>query len=218
MCPRAGDNPGEPAPPKRIVRYVRATGGTTTGAWPGWPSDMTISVKWDDEVLALLYSAEVLGVPLRAPLVPAPKGASIAPEREPGVSWVARWETHWTAALQFAIDLGRISANVAAGRPYTEPTVPSKWLPQLGWPEAEFTAWKAELPMQSSEFGKAPEYLVGDALVDAWRAGLRTIILLPHSEVFGDRVESDAMLLTHAARAHPGWYAAVLQGCWGDRA
>lgn len=192
---------------------MRAVG--VDGAGPGWPADMTVSVKWDDELLALLYSAEALGVPLRAPLLPAPGPRPSAPAHEPGVSWAARWEVHWREALRFALNLGRISASVADGRAWVAPTVPARWLRQLGWPEDQFVAWTADLPKPSFEFGKAPEYVVGEALVSAWQAGLRTIILLPHSAIFGDRIESDAMFLTHGARADPELYAAVLGGCWG---
>lgn len=180
---------------------------------------MAISVVWDDELLALAYTAHAWQLDAARPLDPPQPVAGI-----PRPAWrdlEVRWLTQWDTALRCVIASGRTSVDAMAGRRVTPPApLPGKWFDIAGVDDrsrAHFHAWAAALPSPAADaFGHSPEEVVGAPLVRAWRRGLRTIVLTPYSDVVAERVAPDTMLISHGARSAVDEYAVALAGCWDD--
>ncbi|MCI0155188.1 hypothetical protein KNO15_00540 [Leifsonia shinshuensis] len=75
------------------------------------------------------------------------------------------------------------------------------------WMQAQFERRIARPP---ATLGEQPEHLSLEALIEAWRRGLTTIVEIPCTGTFTRRIGSHVMLVTADTRGDPVRYSAAL--------
>ncbi|GAA2248423.1 hypothetical protein N1031_18945 [Herbiconiux moechotypicola] len=200
-----------------------------------WPHEMVIAVE--DSPHALL---ELLWV--REAWQLSPEGGDLPPllDRTPELeertavtveeraSWTRGWPLLWRSALAFAgkefdqeaaaLLPRTVDASAERARLIARLTGP-RWLDRFGpraltasflrWQERERTVLGLRRPLSLDD---TPERRSLDALVPAWRRGLRTVVVVPCRGAFARPVGASALVLTERDRRDERRFTEVLQG------
>ncbi|PSL37485.1 hypothetical protein CLV49_1092 [Labedella gwakjiensis] len=189
-----------------------------------WPHDMQIGIDQPFDLVALLYARHVRGLHVDdlPPIDPVPD-APVDPVDDGERSDVERrWRRDWARAWERFAPPSTVvrEPDDETARALAELTDEELWEWASGASEpwvrdgdsADFGAWRSSqrkdhrLPL-----AEHPERVCLDALVPAWRSGLRTIVELPLRGFFADRVGSTHLVVSHATRHDPALYRRALR-------
>lgn len=184
-----------------------------------WPHDMVLTIDQPDVPLRLLFARRLrrLAIPEVPPLESGPQPSSevaALPEATPE-RWRSEWAQWWsrhlprsvdgpdleTARMLRELDDEELVAHVSAG--------PTGWLTPSE--EQGHAQWldsvreRHEIPLEQH-----PERICLDALIPAWRSGLRTIIELPFAADVADRISAECLVVARRTRWDPTLYRRAL--------
>jgi hypothetical protein len=199
-----------------------------------WPHDMMIRVDDDlQSLLELLWVREAwqlhpIGDDLPPALVDTPIAVAPAMRRSaPTSEWEAAWTHVWEEALQHAgttpsPDIFERLQATPNGSPdrarLLRELVGPSWREEVGgeaftdeaeqWMQAQF---EQRVRPSSTRLEAQPERLSLEALIEAWKCGLTTVVQIPCRGTFTRRIGPHAILVTAGTRADPERYAEALR-------
>lgn len=188
-----------------------------------WPQDMQVSVEecWHPLIYLLFvrsaWQLEIDSVP-RLDAVPDP-GSSQRPENLDVDAAVQRWLAEWHRAWTH-FDSARVTVSApddATQHLLDTLTDDELWQVTSTWPS---NFWEAGIDAHAHErwrssmaapLGELPENRVVPALMEAWRAGLTTIIQLPYLGSFAHRINQEHLVVSVSTRHDPDLYSRALE-------
>jgi hypothetical protein len=191
----------------------------------GWPHEMVIASEVNERVLTeLLFvrSAWGLDVTSATPEAePAPASTlNLSDTERPGLAaeWVRRWDVavNWAARSvqrgpklqQLMSDLDNIDAEALSkllAPTWAEITEDKRF------DHDALIEWQGRLPEYFDlPLSETPERRSLPALVEAWRRGLKTLIVVPVAGDYAEQIGDSAILLSHRSYADPALFAAAL--------
>lgn len=204
-----------------------------------WPPGMEITIdRADDSLLELLWvraawSLRVVGEDVPPPAIELPEPLVTAQGlRRDKDEWQRAWPLLWTAAVarsgsSMPPDPARALDAAVVDRLDVDQLVRAlrgpTWRARFG--DAAFgdayDAWRERLafrvPQPSGDSStRIPEHRTTDALVPAWRRGLRRVITVPCTGVYTRRLGPETLLVTDGSREDPVQYAAALEAFAGE--
>ncbi|MFJ3383026.1 MULTISPECIES: hypothetical protein [unclassified Curtobacterium] len=194
-----------------------------------WPHDMVLTIEDGSQVLLeLLWIREARGLHVDGDDLPPRLVAT--PELEPPTdderrTWSAAWPALWRACLAHAAeDEDRTLVDRLDSAPPGAPERAALLAELSGpsWSDAfgddAFTsghdAWRTarfDEQMEPSRLRRQPERDALDALVPAWRAGLRRVVVIPCAGDATRRVREHGLLVTAMTRDDPDAYGKALR-------
>ncbi|THJ64989.1 hypothetical protein E8P82_13470 [Arthrobacter echini] len=172
------------------------------------------------KMLLFIRQAWVIAQDVPLPeLSPAPDvGASHIPTTPPREVWENRWKREWNRIWAWYDSRKVRGAAISQeemqdiSRPGQElhPIVPPFWSVEYGTDGLDltaFTTWdEMTLPVLPLRTARAAT----PALVAAWRDGLTTIIVLPYSGYFAERLSTSHLVVSAETRQDPDLYSRAL--------
>lgn len=191
----------------------------------GWPADMVIAFEDDDwELFPLLYSRAIWQLPVDGEppsRLTVPTGVS---EAVPGdrVALALRWTQAWERRLAHLCDLEDFDIERQGLKAYfsewnaLRDMLPQPWLDEFAesLDSDDYARW-SQAASSSLTTCVRPE--IQQALVEAWRAGLRSVNFLPIDAYFARRLSGRRLLLSIQTWNDTPSISALLTG-WGSSA
>jgi hypothetical protein len=173
--------------------------------WNPWPHDMVINVSESPNHIALLLfirSAWGIAQDANIPaLNPEPNaGSSKIPATAEWADWSARWERAWTRAWAWydvedkknQHPTPELLRTLSQPDQPLHPAFPPDWTAEHGLEGVDldaFNAWTRELqPNYMLPLKQHPERRCLPALIDAWKTGLDTILVMPYQGYYAKRI------------------------------
>jgi hypothetical protein len=191
----------------------------------GWPHEMLIVSEVNERVLSeLLFvrSAWGLDVASATPEAePAPASAlNLSDTERPDLAaeWVRRWDAavDWAAQSfqrglqiqQLMSDLDNIDAEAMSK---LSPPHWSEITEDERFDHDALAEWQGRLPEYVMlPLSETPERRSLPALVEAWRRGLKTLVVVPVAGDYAEQIGDSALLLSHPSYTQPALLAAAL--------
>ncbi|MCU1406769.1 MAG: hypothetical protein JWQ43_3072 [Glaciihabitans sp.] len=189
-----------------------------------WPSEMTIRVEHSPQTLAFLlfvrsaWKLPVSGVPALS-ITPDVGASELPPGMDVQVA-VERWILDWNRAWEpFGPRLHAISTPDAATQHLLDTltdaelwdaiSIDSSRFWARGIDRVAFTRWHQDVQNGHRSEG-LPEHDCVDALVPAWRSGLTTVVQMPYSGLFAERINPEHLVVSATTRGTPTHYRRAL--------
>ena len=129
--------------------------------------------------------------------------------------WLSEWRRAWT---HFDVAIVTVSAPDDTTRHLLDTLTDDElWQATSTWPSDFWDSgidrgacerWRSSM---AAPLGDLPENRVVPALVEAWRAGLRTIIQLPYIGYFAHRINREHLVVSPTTRGDPDLYSRALE-------
>lgn len=189
-----------------------------------WPHDMQIGIDQPFDLVELIFARHVRGLRVgdlpsidpvpSVPIVPVSESDRADTERRWLRDWARareRFTPRSTAVREPDEETARALAELSDEELWDWASTSSeRWLRDEE--SAAFGEWRSALREDHRRpLDERPERVCLDALVPAWRAGLRTIVELPLAGFFAERVSADHLLVSRTTRHDPALYRRALR-------
>lgn len=142
----------------------------------------------------------------------------------PGSAAVDVWNVRWRHAWARAWDWYQIEGKSGRSQLLQDevheisrsgrgplPGVPPIWTAEYGWEGLDKDAFKAWEKLLVPYFANFPERQSFSDLIDAWRIGLDTVIVVPYRGYFARRISARHLVVSAATRNNPDSYRKALK-------
>ncbi|MFW0774513.1 hypothetical protein ACLRGI_15235 [Paenarthrobacter nitroguajacolicus] len=184
------------------------------------PHDMRLSVENHAQpvkMLLFIHFAWSLSTEANLPdLSPVPKtGSSALPDDESKQIWEDRWEREWrrvwawydSREAQEASVSQEEMIRISSSGQQLHPVIPPFWVTEYGWAGIDkdaFMKWdRLTTAVAPTHYPKLP-------LVDAWKAGINAITVLPYSGYFATRRNSTHLVVSDETMLDPKLFLKAL--------
>jgi hypothetical protein len=189
-----------------------------------WPHDMVIRVEEPsniDELLFIRSAWAIASDALVPPLEPEPDpGDSACPSSASIEEWSARWHRAWTRAWQWYAIADQSFPTQAVlrslsvpGQPL-HPSFPPFWSVEHGRDGIDLDAfgrWQGRFrEHEMRPFDEEPERVCLASVIAAWQRGLTTVLTMPYSGYFAERIAPQLLVVSLDTRNHPESYDSAL--------